>query len=145
MSFEKYGPSREVTGFTLKWILWGGLIVIVLVVIAWGLGWLFLPGQVVSPQNVREQWRFAYEYDEKLQAAAVQVCATEKALNSATSDNERQQRRSQLLAYEQNYAKIKAEFDARLRDAFQAKLVAPADIPREASTLDAMKRQACQS
>ncbi len=140
-------PNRQVTGFTLSWLLWSIVILVVVSVVggalAWGLGWISVPGQVLSPQNVQEQWRFAYAFDESLQAIAQQVCATEKALAGATNENEQTQRRSQLLAYEQNYARVAAEYDARLRNAFQAGLVAPSDVPRRAPTLNEMKLRMC--
>src|SRR5262245_1140179 len=82
------------------------------------LGWLAVPFRVASPQNVQDQWRFAYEYDEALKAQARQLCAAEQARDRATSDGERSQRASQALALEQNYARIAGEYNARLRNAF---------------------------
>lgn|SRR3989338_1329385 len=140
-------PNRELTGATFSWLFWAIAIVVVLSlvlgVVGWGLGWLGVPGQVVSPQNVREQWRFSYEHDESLQTAARNVCLTETALAASTSDTERVQRQSQLLAYQQVYTKIQAQYNARLRNAFEAGLVRPRDVPEKAPELSDMKLRVC--
>jgi hypothetical protein len=98
---------------------------------------------VTSAENVRDQWAFAYSYDEALRAAARQVCSAEKALASSTTDEERPQRRSQLMAFEENYSRIQAEYNARLRNAFEAKMVAPEDVPKHAPSLEELKLQVC--
>ncbi|MCR4312598.1 MAG: hypothetical protein NUV56_04940 [Candidatus Uhrbacteria bacterium] len=110
-----------------------------------GCGWLTEPFRVASVDNVREQFRFAYEYDESLAAIAKQACSTQNAIDGATSDDEKSQRRTQLLAIEQNYARVEADFNAKLRDAFEAKYVAPADVPSRALGFEAMKRRECGS
>ena len=97
-----------------------GLAIIVgVVVLVWALGWIFAPFDVTSVDNVRKQWAFAYQYDESLHAVAKQVCSAERAVKEARGDEERIQRQSQALAFEQNYARIEAEYNAKLRDAFQ--------------------------
>lgn len=136
-----YGPDRSTTSFVVKWILWGVVIVVILVALGWFLSWLFVPAQVASPQNVREQWQFAYGYEEKLQAAAQQICIAEEAVASAVGSTEKEQRRSQLIAYEINYTRLQADYDARLRNAFEAKLVAPPDVPKVAPTLTQQKER----
>ena len=149
-----------------------GFIGIILLVtgVFWVLGWLMVPGQVTSADNVQQQWAFAYQYDESLKAIATQVCTADKAVDTAMSDEEKAisraeskegtlkerdvraaesmrdevtQRRSQEMAYEQNYARVAAEYNTKLRNAFEAKHVAPNDVPRIAPTLLEMKRQVC--
>lgn len=140
-------PTREDTSWLAKWYLWL-LALIVLAgmvggIVSWVGGWAAVPVRVTSAENVQKQWEFAYRYDESLQAAARQVCSAEKGVAESSSDTERTQRRSQALAYEQNYARIEAEFNAKLRNAFEAKYVAPPDVPKRASTLTEMKAKVC--
>ena len=101
-------PAREDARFGMSWLLFGAAAVVVLTILGFALGWITLPFQVASVENVREQWRFAYDYSESLKASALQVCAAEKTLAESTSDNEKAQRRSQLLAIQQNYSRIEA-------------------------------------
>lgn len=130
-------PSRKGVVWFLKWFFTFVLIAVIIGTVGWGLKWLFVPAQVASVENVRDQWRFAYEYDEKLKAIASQICIGKKAVEQSTeSADARTQRLSQLIAIEQNYARVEAEYNARLRNAFEAKLVKPSDVPSRAPTVD---------
>ena len=120
-----------------------GVLLLILIGL-WALGWMTVPFQVTSPENVQKQWAFAYQYEESLRASASQYCSARSAVESATSDNEKSQRRSQMLAVEQNYARIQAEYDAKLRNAFEAKLVKPSDVPTQAPTLTEMVQRTCK-
>ena len=114
-------------------------VVIALMLIFWVVGWLSVPFQVTSSENTQKQYAFVYQYEESLRAMAAQYNAAEKALKEATSENEQSQRRSHLLAIEQNYARVQAEYDAKLRNAFEAKYVRPSDVPPRAPTLAEMR------
>jgi len=115
------------------------------VVFGWAFGWFVTPLEITSAENVRKQWAFAYQYDESLKAAAMQVCSMERAVKEAQVSEERMQRQSQLLAFQQNYVRIEAEYNAKLRNAFEAKMVKPADVPNKAPSLDTLKREVCGS
>ena len=107
-------------------------------VTAWACGWVRTGAHVVSAENVKAQWQFAYDYEEDLRSAASQWCTVKKAEDTAAKagdSNVLGQRQSQRIALEQNYARIKADYDARLRDAFRAKLVKPGDVPSRAPEL----------
>lgn len=121
----------------IRFAVIGGLIVLVL------LAWLLFFAGKIGPGNVSEQWRFAYDYDASLRAIARQVCETEAALSQAQDPNEQTQRRSQVLAYSQNYERVKAEYDAHLRDAFRAGLIRPSNVPTEAPSLGSMEAEEC--
>ncbi len=140
-----YGPDRHVTGFTLKWVFWGiGILVllsIVLIPVGLALGWGRAAANVVSPDNVKKQWAFAYQYDEDLQATARNVCIAEKAVADAPDANAQNQRQSQLIAQQSNYNRIEADYNAKLRNAFEAKLVKPSDVPDKAPSLPEMKKR----
>lgn len=126
-----------------KGITIGTVLLIVLAIFSWTFGWFTLPLEVTSKQNVKKQWSFVYQYDEGLKAAARKVCSAQKVLNESETTNERQQRRSHLLALEQNYARIQAEYNAKLRNAFEAKYVAPNDVPKTAPELGATLKEVC--
>jgi hypothetical protein len=129
---------------TTKFILSIAGLIIAIYAFAWGLGWATMPFEKTSVENVQAQWAFAYSYQESLKSEARQVCTAEKALAGATEHDEKMQRESQLEVLEQNYARIEAEYDAKLRNAFEAKYVKPSDVPHIAPTLVEMKEQVCQ-
>lgn len=129
----------------LKTILWCVLIFVGLLALSVSMGWTILPFQKTSVANVEKQWAFAYQYDESLQAAARQVCRVEGAIRTATEPEEQVQRRSQLLAYEQNYTRIQAEYNQKLRNAFEAKYIRPSDVPASAPELETMKLKVCRA
>ncbi len=108
------------------------------------MGWVSLPFEKVSPENVQKQWAFTYQYDESLQAAARQVCSAKRSVLAAVSDEEKTARRSQELAYEQNYSRIESEYNQKLRNAFEAKYVRPSDVPARAESLDDMVSRVCR-
>lgn len=113
------------------------------VTLAWAWEWLSVPGHVTSAEQVQNQWAFAYEYEEALQAAAQQVCSAERGVQQASNETEATQRRSHVLAYEQNYARIEAAYNARLRNPFQGKYVKPKNVPEKAPSLAQMKQKVC--
>lgn len=99
-------------------------------------GWCAVPFKVFSADNVQDQWQFAYTYDESLSAIARQGCAVERLELEAATETERSQRRTQLLAIQQNYARVAGEYNARLRNAFEARLVRPPDVPEIAPSYE---------
>jgi hypothetical protein len=139
--------DRIKTGNVVHDIIKYGLILLLIVGVLGGLAtytglaarWFAQPAQILSPENVRAQWAFAYTYEESLAASARQVCVAEAAVKAATTDAEGSARRSQLFAIQQNYARIEGEYNAKLRNAFEAKLVRPDDVPTIAPTLAQMR------
>jgi hypothetical protein len=129
---------------TFGYIMLGVFVIGTLSLTGFALGWVGQPFRIFSPENVREQWRFAYDFNESLTASGRQTCSAESALKSAESEQERTARRSQLLAYEQNYARIEAAYNARLRNAFEAGWVKPSDVPRTAPTLEQTMVDVCK-
>jgi hypothetical protein len=125
----------------------GGFLALVaaIVIVKLVVGWMSTGADVISAENVTQQWAFAYQYEESLKSEALQICNAEKALAAATNIAEQTQRRSQVLAMQNNYHRIAQEFDARLRNAFEAKLVAPPDVARVAPSLSAMVEVVCAS
>lgn len=134
---EEYFANQRPGWFSLKVV---GIAVVAILVICGAslfVRWLMVPAQVFSPENVRAQWQFVYDYDAQLKAIASQWCTAKDAEQNATTPEGREQRTSQRIAIEQNYDRVKAQYDGRLRDAFRAKLVRPPDmdIPNQAPPL----------
>lgn len=146
---REFGPNREITFLGIKWWLWLIAVIVVIGLTFWGLGWLTVPFNIFSPQNVQEQYGKVIGTYNSLEAAAQQVCQTQKALDEATSDNERTQRRSQLLAYQQNYTRIQADYDQTVQNVFKARLVMPnmpsgVPYPSQSPSLQQMQQQVCR-
>ena len=140
---NKYKPDKSLTTFYTQWWFWLLIILMTSLVGAWIFGWLAVPLRIFSQQNVEAQWTWGYDQYESLQAVSQQVCSAEKAIASAQSDTERTQRQTQMLAYEMNYSRLAADYDARMRNAFQAGLVRPSDLPQRAPSLEDMKLNTC--
>lgn len=121
------------------------VISIILGAIGYASGWIGEAGRVTGVENVREQWRFAYDYDEDLRAIAVSHCAAVETAEGETDPDIGAQRNSQTLAIEQNYARVAGDYNAALRDKFRAGLVAPPDVPERAPTLTEMEAEVCVS
>lgn len=122
-------------------ILFG--VLLVLAVFGFAFGWLTWPINLGSRQNVEEQYRTGYELYESLQGTAQAVCTAEKAYNAETDPNLKSQRQSQVLAYETNYARLSADYDAWSRNIFEGGIVRPEDLPARAPSLSEMKTQVC--
>lgn len=128
---------RRQTPARLGWKLLGVFLAVGVVLTLTGVafGWFRTAVGVVSPDNVKAQWQFAYDYSESLNAIAGQWCTARQAEDTESNADAKVQRTSQRIAIEQNYDRVKATFDARLADTFRAKLVKPADVPDRAPTL----------
>lgn len=120
------------------------LVACVVMVLGFLLGWFALPWEKGSASNVQEQFRTGYETYESLQGTAQAVCIAEKAYNAETDPNLKSQRQSQVIAYETNYARLSADYDAWSRNIFEGGIVRPADLPARAPSLSEMKNQVCQ-
>lgn len=132
-------PDRKLFGITMRWIFFGVGVLVVLSIllgsIGWVLGWFAVPAQITSPQNVRAQWQWAYNTEEDLKASARNYCAAAVAYEQTTNEFYKEQRYSQVLVQEQNYNRIASDYNARLRNAFEAGLVAPPDVMPRAGAL----------
>lgn len=108
-------------------------------------GWIGTGAKVVSAGNVKEQWRFAYSYQETLRGIAGNWCTAKRDELAEIDPSARSQIRVQRTAHENLYRTRAAEFDAQLEDAFRAKLVKPPDVDAKAPTLDEqLERVGCE-
>ena len=140
----KYGFPM---GIFVKWGLSFMALMVVLGVIfgvgVFALDWFRAGRDVFGPENVREQFRLAYDRYEGLEALAEQVCNFETSLETAESTTARQQIESQRLAVANNYSRVRAQYEAAYDDAFRAGLVGPRDLPEEAPALAEMQALVC--
>ena len=123
-----------------------GIVFVVAVVaslIGFALGWITLPIRNGSADNVEDQFRTGYELYESLQATAQSVCSAQKAYDLETDPSAKSQRLSYLQAYETNYNRIAADYDAWSRNIFEGGIVRPSDLPARAPSLSEMKSQTC--
>lgn len=144
-----YNEARDngLLGVVLKW---GCAIFVLLLLMSvcgsftgfWG-KWWDAGVQVVSPENVREQFRAAYDDMNALRAVAQNICTLEKARDAETNPDLKSQRTSQILAQEQNYQRIQNHYNAYVSDPFRAKYVRPSDLPRTAPTEAEEKAAVC--
>lgn len=127
------------------WKVIGILFVVVLVfsLIGFALGWITLPIRKGSAGNVEEQFRKGYELYESMQATAQSVCSAQDAYDRETDPSAKSQRLSYLQAYETNYNRIAADYDAWSRNIFDGGIVRPADLPARSPSLSEMKSQSC--
>lgn len=136
--------ARTAAPVALKWVL-------VFVAVCFGFGLLFAAcgfasrwaggtADIASFDNVAEQQTQLLEDYESLEAATLNVCRGRRAVADSSSDDEATQRRSQVLAYEQTFERISADYDRRMRNFFEtgAGRVAPTGIPDQAPALNEM-------
>jgi len=106
--------------------------------VSWLRAWVSLPLRKMSAQNVEAQWQWAYNAEEDLQASARQVCNARNTLSEESDENAKVQWRSHVTAREDNYARIAADYNARMRNAFRAKYIRPDDVRENAPNVDEM-------
>jgi hypothetical protein len=145
---DDYGPPRGLFGLAVKWWLWILGIVIVLVVIGtpvgFALGWFNRGVQVVSPENVQQQWQQGYDYYNALKGTAQNICTLQTTLKTEPLGSDAyNQRESQLLAQQQLYETNSRHYNAFMQDPLRAKVVRPQDLPAAAPTATEMEREVC--
>lgn len=133
-------PYRKVA----KW----ALILLVAVPIVAGIGhfvfgWFSAGAEIVSPQHVKQVYAVTFDDYKALEASAQNACTLSAAVQSENDPSIRSQRQTQLIATEQNYNRIKADYDAETANIFEANKVRPAQLPLVAPTLTDMEAQVC--
>jgi hypothetical protein len=129
-------------GFAAKVI--GGFLALALIlgVFGFAMGWFRTGVKVISPANVTAQYRLAFQDYNGLQATASNACVMRDSLATLSGDAFNQ-RQSELLAVIANYNRVKAEYEARMQNIFEANKVKPAQLPFEAPSESDMELQVC--
>lgn len=130
-------------GMTPLGVAWRVLLAIIVLgvlgtVLSFAFGWFNAGVEVISPANVKAQFSHAYEDYESLKATAGNVCGAQQAVVDEPDPSIKSQRRTQLIAYQQTYRRIQADYDAAYDNAFKAKHVGPRDLPHDSPSLDEM-------
>lgn len=143
MSYYDYKGGSGV-GLFAKVLITAFVVFLLLTAASWVFGWISLVPDKTSRENVERQWGWAYNQITDLEASAQQICATEQVLaDESLSDAERTTYRSTLLTYEQNYSRIAGDYNEKVRNAFEAGIIRPYDVPASAPTLTEMKARVC--
>jgi hypothetical protein len=131
--------NRAYRGLGMRWLAAAAGAIVVLGVLfgvlGLALGWFNAATDVISPENVKTQYRDAYTGYEALKATAGNICSAKAAIAAEPDQDAKSQRVSEELAYEQNYRRIAADYDAAYDDAFRAEHVGPGDLPNKAPEL----------
>ncbi len=116
-------------------------------VVTWISGWGGEAARITGPDNVREQNTAILDAWESLQATAGNVCSAGNAVRGDASPTLVE---DPAFAYEATYRRIKATYDRRMSNLFEARAVRdlplPSDLdglPRRAPTLENALRETC--
>lgn len=135
---DDYGETRKAVLWSaprvfvaiLATVLFVFLLTVAVTPLTLGFQWLGAATQVISPANVRAQYRLAYDDYNALNKLKDTMCIQVTAVTTETDPDAKSQRRTQLLAYEAQYNRVAGEYEARYEDAFRSKHVGPGDLPR---------------
>ncbi|WP_159795764.1 hypothetical protein [Puerhibacterium puerhi] len=122
----------------MKRLIWSAIGIFVAIAVGgtllgFGLGWFNRGVEVVSPTNVTEQHRQVIGKYEAMQAAANNACSAQR---SESSEDGPTLVEGPELAYAATVRSIAADYNRRMENLFEAKLVAPAGYPDEAPFID---------
>lgn len=127
----------------LAWF--AGLIglIIIIVLIGVAAGWFAGEASLRSFPHVKETYRQAYDDVNSMDANARQACRVEKA-SEAAPEATKIQRETQLLAIENNYDRVKGEYEAYMNDHFRGKIIHPRDLPLPFPALENRMPEVCR-
>jgi hypothetical protein len=129
---------------TIRWGLAVTAVFVVLALVVAGVGfaggWIGAGKDIVSPMNVKEQYRAVIENYEALRAAAANAC---QARAGARAHGDPTLVETPALAYEAQYRRIEVDYNRRQANVFEAEKVGPTGYPREAPSLAAMQKEVC--
>lgn len=100
-----------------------------------GFGWFKGEAQLRSFGHVRDTYREAFDDTAAMDANVRQSCRLQTQIAAETDPSVKAQRQSQLLAIENNYDRIKGEYEAYMRDHFRGGVIRPAQLPLPYPTL----------
>lgn len=109
-------------------------VAVVVTLLGFALGWFGRAVEVVSPDNVEEQYRAVIEDWESLQTAAANACHAADASAGAEAPVLVE---GPGLAYEATYRRIAVDYNRRQANLFEAKIAGPRGYPDRAPSTGA--------
>ena len=104
----------------------------ILVLVGIGFGWFSGEANLRSFDHVKATYREAFDDVNSMDANARQACTFTQAVKDATAAGDTStatQRQTQLLAVENNYDRIKGEYEAYMNDHFRGNVIRPKQLP----------------
>lgn len=100
--------------------------------IGFACGWARTGVEIVSPANVKSQYRLAYSDWNALEKLSDTICIAVDVRDRETDPFIKSQRESQVLAYQGAYNRVAGSYNARMQNLFEARIVRPRDLPANA-------------
>jgi hypothetical protein len=122
------------------------LLMVALTPLTIGFGWISGEAKLRSFEHVRDTYREAYDDVNSMEANARQACRAQQRVDDAKKTgnvNVVSQRESQLAAVENNYDRVKGEYDAYMTDHFRGGVIRPGDLPMPYPTLAERLKEVC--
>lgn len=133
-------PVRTSLGLLVKALLALFAIGAVFGVFGLACGWFNAGKDIVSPSNVREQYRAVIGDYKAMEQAA---CNAQEAANAKPEEGDPQLIETPGFAYRAKYREIAVDYDRRQANLFEAEKVGPKGYPRESPTIAQMQRLVC--
>lgn len=136
---EFFWTLPRAMGATFLLIVAVFLLMVVTTPLTIGFGWFSGEANLRSFNHVRETYREAFDDVKAMEANASQACRFKQQVADAKASGDTStanQRESQLLAVENNYDRVKAEYEAYMSDHFRGGVIRPQQLPLPYPTLE---------
>ncbi len=111
-----------------------------------GFGWVTGEANLRSFSHVEQTYREAFDDVNSMDANVRQACRYQELANHAKDSGDNSaynQRESQLTAVENNFDRIKGEYEAYMGDHFRGGVIRPSQLPMPYPTLDERMQDLC--
>lgn len=105
------------------------LLMVVTTPLTIGFGWFSGEANLRSFEHVRQTYSEAFTDANGMDANARQACRLKAQIATETDPSVKTQRESQLLAIENNYDRVKGDYDAYMADHFKGGIIRPRQLP----------------
>jgi hypothetical protein len=108
-----------------------------------GFGWFHGEANLRSFEHVRQTYGEAFDDTAAMDANARQACRLDKLIASTDDPAVRSQRQTQVLAIENNYDRVKGEYEAYMSDHFRGGVIRPKQLPMPYPSIEDRKTEVC--